>query len=44
MNLYTAMKMNKPQLIYQNILKSPKCDIKQKKPDTKESYYIIPFT
>ena len=44
MNLYTAMKMNKLLLIYQNIPKLPECEIKQKKSDTKESYCIIPLT
>ena len=43
MNFYTAMKMNKLLLIYQNIPKLPECEIKQKKPDTKESYCIIPL-
>lgn len=36
MNFHTAKKMNKPQLIYHNILESPKHDINPKKPDTKE--------
>ena len=43
MNFYTAMKMNKLLLIYQNIPKLPECEIKQKKPYTKESYCIIPL-
>ena len=42
MNFYTAMKMNKLLLIYQNIPKLPKCEIK-KKLDTKGSYCIIPL-
>lgn len=42
MKFYTAIKINKLWLIY--ILDSSKHDIKQKKPDTKESYSVIPFT
>ena len=42
MNFYTAVKMNKLLLIYQNIPKLPKCEIK-KKPDTRGSYCIIPL-